>query len=383
MAHTSTTITAPVNTTDVSTVLAVASHNIGYLCSNKHGKINRWSKYKPVRLNKTFPDRSTDWWRGSDGKCGLVPVYTNNHRNIPGMYTENFIKNGWEYRAPTGESTSPFRLGDFNKYLHNATPPFFEFSCIEKACKGRLFYAGCAFNPVSGSDAATSLGLADIEDDSGTFIYGQTARRATLNDYYFGIVICNSAGTILQRQTAEKTGTAEIRIQSFSASITEGQIYTVYPFISLKPLALMEGDQTGNYIYPLPCVRPSTFKAVSAEEYAGLVINVYGMYTSGKTGAKVTLKVSSAKACSMWGTIYVRHTPAATQTDVYDRSAVVASESSKISIPANGTYTKDYIFNLNAEYYGRYQISLIVRIDNILYEKTGALMLADIGGGAL
>ncbi|MDE6236305.1 MAG: hypothetical protein K2M45_00370, partial [Muribaculaceae bacterium] len=141
-------------------------------------------------------------------------------------------------------------------------------------------------------------------------------------------------------------GTAEIRIQSFSASIIEGQTYTVYPFISLKPMALMEGDQKDNYIYPLPCVRPSTFKAVSAAEYAGLVIEVHGMYTVGKTGAKVTLKVSSTKACSMWGILYVRHTPAGTQTDVYDRSANVASESSKISIPANGTYTRDYNFIL-------------------------------------
>ena len=383
MAHTATTVTAPVLTTDVSVVLAVASHNIGYLCSNRHGKINKWSKYKPVRLNKLFPDRTTDWWRGSDGKCGLTPVYTNDHRNIPGMYTDDFIKNGWAYTPPAGESASPFRIGDFNRYLHNARPPFFEFSCIEKACRGRLFHAGCAFNPVSAPNAPTSLGLADIEDDSGTLITGQTARRATLNDYYFGIVICNSAGTILQRQTAGTVGDTEIRIQSFSANITEGQTYTVYPFLSLKPLALMDPDQTNNYIYPLPCVSPATFKAVSAAEYAGLVIDVYGIYTMGKTGAKVTLKVSSAKACSMWGTVYVRHTPAGTQTDMYDKSAVVATESSKISIAENGSYTHDYTFNLSEEYYGSYQIHLLVRIDNILYEKTGALMYADVGGGAL
>ena len=380
--HTQTTITAPVSTTDVSAVLAVASHNVGYLCSNAHGKINKWSKYKPVDFSEKFPLRTGEWWRGSNKKCGLTPVYVTDHRNIPGKYTETFIRNGWAYTPPKGDVTSPYRMGDFDRYMHNARPPIFEFSCIEKACRNKLFWAGCSYNPVSAQNSPTSVGLADIEDDSGSFT-GSPQRRVTLNDYYFGIVICKPDGSILQRQTADKPGDVQIRITNFSATLNEGQTYTVYPFISLKKLGLMDPDQQNNYLYPLPCVRPATFKAVSAAEYAGLVIDVSGKYTLGKTGAQVSVRIASSKVCSFWGTLRVRHTAPGEQTDVYDKSIAIASSSSKISIPADGKFEKEYDFILNEEYYGQYMIHLVVTIDNVLYEKTGALMVADIGGGAL
>lgn len=50
MAHSNGKITAPVGIdADIAPVLGVSSYDLGYLCSNAHGKINKWSKIKPVK----------------------------------------------------------------------------------------------------------------------------------------------------------------------------------------------------------------------------------------------------------------------------------------------------------------------------------------------
>jgi hypothetical protein len=51
MAHSNGVITAPVGIdADIAPVLGVGSYDLGYLCSNIHGKINKWSRIKPVIL---------------------------------------------------------------------------------------------------------------------------------------------------------------------------------------------------------------------------------------------------------------------------------------------------------------------------------------------
>lgn len=52
MAHSNRVITAPVGIdTDIAPVLGVGSYDLGYLCSNAHGKINKWSYIKPKEAN--------------------------------------------------------------------------------------------------------------------------------------------------------------------------------------------------------------------------------------------------------------------------------------------------------------------------------------------
>lgn len=52
MAHSNGVITAPVGIdADIAPVLGVGSYDLGYLCSNAHGKINKWSYIKPKEAN--------------------------------------------------------------------------------------------------------------------------------------------------------------------------------------------------------------------------------------------------------------------------------------------------------------------------------------------
>lgn len=366
MAHTSTTITAPVATSDPAAVLAVASNNIGYLCSNKHGKINPWSKYKPVILAILFPDRSGDWWRGADKRCGLTPIYTTNYREIPGMYTDA-LKKGWTYNPPTGGNAAPFRIGDFSMYFHAAMPPFQGVYCTEKACPGKTFEAGMASNRTGGTGYPTSITLADIADHGG----------GTLSDYYFGVILTDSAGNYKHRMTSDTAGTDSIRITLPTSGYVQGQTYKAYPFLSKKKMGFLDADTaTDNLFYPLPCVDPVSFRVVSAEEYAGISIDISGQYTIGKTGAQIEVKVTSAAATTISGTIYVRHTPVGISIDANDVTRSVASQ----SLAANTTTVfpvrpTDRVVSLAEEYYGQYFIHVVLTIGGVVYSKTGYLRI--------
>jgi len=104
----------------------------------KNGNIKPWAKYKPVRYTNWDTDgqlasdntwkSSADWWRGSDGKCGLdITVFTDlgdpsNSNTFLGK-----LKNGqlaWGYNRPRGGSyNEPFRILDFNCYNAEADSP--------------------------------------------------------------------------------------------------------------------------------------------------------------------------------------------------------------------------------------------------------------------
>lgn len=106
MGHSNGKITAPVGIdADIAPVLGVGSYDLGYLCSNAHGKINKWSKIKPVKY------------------ATLAELTAAQLKSVAyGMtYTIDTAWNViWAYEPPTGGDSAPFRALDFNGYNHNA-----------------------------------------------------------------------------------------------------------------------------------------------------------------------------------------------------------------------------------------------------------------------
>lgn len=97
MAHSNGVITAPVGIdADIAPVLGVGSYDLGYLCSNAHGKINKWSYIKPKEAN--------------------TPDF--NNANLPGLIYDSVNKT-IVYDAPK----TWYRALDFDGYDHNAKPP--------------------------------------------------------------------------------------------------------------------------------------------------------------------------------------------------------------------------------------------------------------------
>lgn len=113
-------ISAPIAASDPYMVMGVGTYNggydIGYICSNQHGKINKWSLYKPVRKAKVAELTDADYYSVDFGYN--IPSY-NNYSSMKAGVT-----NGWSYLPPQGGDSSPFRLTDFNGYNHRATAPF-------------------------------------------------------------------------------------------------------------------------------------------------------------------------------------------------------------------------------------------------------------------
>lgn len=117
-------ITAPVSIQDVKTVLGMSSNDVGTLC--KSGKINKWSKYKPVSYPALFPSGEAQW-RG-DAASTLWGMQVDILDDAPiwnggkDVYEESsFPHYNYVYDKPVGGAIAPYRLQDFNGYNHNAT----------------------------------------------------------------------------------------------------------------------------------------------------------------------------------------------------------------------------------------------------------------------
>lgn len=122
---------------DIAAVLGRNTGDLGQLCGdvdgsgNNVGRINPWSKYKPVRYPQINTDSYPNWWKAQDGFCGLTPWSTTdiNVMVSPNSAAEDPFDgnmNRWTYAPPRGLSQNePFRVMDFNEYRHNAEPPVF------------------------------------------------------------------------------------------------------------------------------------------------------------------------------------------------------------------------------------------------------------------
>jgi hypothetical protein len=103
--------TTNITTTLIANTIGVGSNDVGTLCASN--KVNKWSKYKPIRLNKlsgvTLDDQiNNNFSFDLDNEVSTSPETAS-------------LKN-WAYLKPTGGATSQYRMGDFRGYYHQALP---------------------------------------------------------------------------------------------------------------------------------------------------------------------------------------------------------------------------------------------------------------------
>lgn len=106
-----------ISTSLVGNTLGTTIRDVGKLCT--HSEINKWSKWKPVRYNIL---------EGID----LTQIESINYSLttptvIKDEFDESFCLEDWIYLRPEGKVKngvdSPYRLGDFRNYFHQAPPP--------------------------------------------------------------------------------------------------------------------------------------------------------------------------------------------------------------------------------------------------------------------
>lgn len=236
--------TTNITTTLVSQAIGLASNNVGVLCAGKlpaenisASRINKWSKYKPVRYNNVAPNRGAgaDWWRAQDGNCGLnIPVYA----NIADMFTA--LRNNtvmWDYLKPNGGATQPFRLGDFGGYEHSAQPPFVPMTLDSE------YYASFGILGTSLSLRVQSQYELTVDDLGYTYNLGQM---------YFGVAICKK-GTSGYKYRTQGTAISAGQGGALDISISSelGTYEVVYFLADEKKLSLTAPDIINTFI-PIP-----------------------------------------------------------------------------------------------------------------------------------
>lgn len=107
--------TTNINTALVRNALGASSNSVGYLCSNAHSLINKWSKWKPVSYATNVG--ITENQLASVNYGIAIPYYT----DIELLSASTSV---WTYNPPTGGDSSPYRIGDFRNYKHDSVIPF-------------------------------------------------------------------------------------------------------------------------------------------------------------------------------------------------------------------------------------------------------------------
>lgn len=182
--------------------------SVGYVCSNIHGKINMWARYKPVRspmpvwdLHKRYVQKMVggmmQWvesndsaavpgYRGERLDCGIKAAATSVVNAIGGA------DYAWSYEPPTRF----FNLAHFDGYRHNARAPFSGIVYTGESAtvlapgdsKTVEVYSGqtvqVALNPSIIPNDGSNLTLADLRIDGMT-----TSDIESLDDAYFGIAV--------------------------------------------------------------------------------------------------------------------------------------------------------------------------------------------------
>lgn len=345
------TITAPINIKDPYTCLGVGAsgglYDVGYICSNKHGKINMWSRYKPIRGGTYGISLSENGnWKGTDGQCGIDfsgAILTSYTEVIGKVTSESY--NGWGYAAPAGGSGSPFRLTDFIGYFHTATPPVHGFIVPEKVASGGTLTANILYSrfrepPEDGTYTPGSIALNE-------FSY----RGVPLTDYHLGIVVTDASNNYKGRSFGSGLTPCTYSV----AGLAVGSTYKAWPLIARTATGQTSPDEASNTYICLPLCGPQEFKVVSAQEASGLGISLIckciGSFSE-KTGISYTLAITSKTTRTLKGnSIYMRFSTSDVTGSLLQGEQHTALPD--ITVDSGSPYTKEGTFSIGSAYASR------------------------------
>lgn len=171
-------LSAPIGLQEVYSLLGVAKsgsyYDVGYICSNSHGKINPWAKFKPIRFN------TPQILNENNRKSALygLSISPTDYGNLLQQYKDG---KGWEYLPPR-PGTDWSRLADFDGYNHAAEP--FLRTNIQQGSSVKVNIAtnpSHTFTLVKPSLPQNSISISDFADTT----YSELASSARLVAFLF------------------------------------------------------------------------------------------------------------------------------------------------------------------------------------------------------
>lgn len=259
--------------TDIQQALSCGWNSINGLIT--YGAINKWAKYKPViaatvqiltdaqRILANYGIKDIPTWTRLSYMSTFL--FSSSRGSLSSNYwPECDISKGslsleyFEYDIPVGTANSPFRIGDFQNYLHHAAEPIGPIVSNEIKIQpiGTL-----RVQFVKGAESAYTLALSDLTWPGSTSF--------PIGNMYFGVLMKQISGTITSRTyvATQKNGDGNINMTQalqqgywvdFSSAIVEQAFegtWRIYPIISSIPIAETTSisTQDGNkFIAPLP-----------------------------------------------------------------------------------------------------------------------------------
>ena len=368
----------------VASKIGASSRKWSVLC--KSPKINKWSKWKPVSINKVTPITAGDL---KDIDYGLKPPKTSTD------YT-TIVDTKWTYTKPTGSSTSPFRIGDFRNYYHNA-------GAIASAEQNVKINKATNTTKMFG----LSMNTGESDDQIGLTDFG-----GVIGSYYYGIVFENGDNKYIQTATKslEEGGidfTANLNEDAFSGTtvvlnhlLCSKAVPTMQPLTSQGTITYMplpskdfEKGKITAQITQAPSVSVAiTHIAVSA----GNMMFPIGTYRDGMNpppfptlGAvyfKLLLTNSSSTNAVFGGSFQISANPTYFGANTNRFSATLSNNAgtpiSSIQVPANSTVSvnigADAVMNRNGTSIGTPPLNTITATSIRVYQGTGAIATASI-----
>lgn len=336
-------ITAPVSIDDLKNLFGEGSGDLATLCTSP--KINVWAKYKPTVYPSPFPD---DWYKAKDGNYGINITVENGKSNWKDLVAEYSKANngyGTLYDKPTGGASSPFRLGDFRGYFHNANPEVKDYLStnvfIRESDTNQIL---TLFNPVTADGSQISY-----------FDF------AAFKDKFFGYIITDkSKSTLMFITTASSVGTFTVPLPKNALQVGD---YLAFPmFCSFNYSSVHTLHQMTCYAIPnlaggkhLSIISQSqavasNFAQIMAEQNLGRIIVTLKMKDNATTVKNVAVycvyQTDPTKGQSMVVGEYMNKigTMKAGETKMTTFSNLTSGKSYKIYVIAEGVWVAKGLF---------------------------------------
>lgn len=329
-------------------------YDVGYICSNKHNKTNTWSRFKPMHLRGVLRHVDAQWWKGSDGRCGMKLPVIRSYRDIPSMMTEDKM-NGWEYLPPTGGSFSPYRLKDFENYYHNAECFIHDFHVTEKPSTDGYLTASCALGFITGPDAEggnNGPGSLALEDIRGDMLPGELD-PCTLADYYLGIVIVDENGNVKGRVVGGSM--MHLQTKYKMAELLLHRTYKAYPFLAKYPMEQNSTDIQNSY-FTIPNTSAASFTVSSPEGATGINIYItakylYALGEDNKSGISYSVKITADNGTIEMKKNYINMRFSTSDlNEAFHEGEISRKLDDPITISPSSPYSKMGLFEINSKY---------------------------------
>lgn len=228
-------ITGGLSIDEVRRCLTKNSRDLGTLA--KANNINIWAKYKPV----TSPDdygptgKSTDseWWKGTDGKCGINFTTYNNLGTLSSGFLHELSQGNLTWTMAT--LLAPYRLTDFDGYWHLAACP------IQKCGASKLLVDDSGnlqidFQSILFPEGTDNLQFTDI-----------VSSGSAMSNWYFSLLIIKqNTSTYFVASANNKLSNGDFSVVFTSMKQNLGT-YRIFPFLSSYKIVQGGSAQAGQF----------------------------------------------------------------------------------------------------------------------------------------